>query len=450
MISKLLAFYNPAPFVAPVDPSEVPRLYPRYRIQMMVSIFLGYAAFYLVRNNFSNAKPELMKAMTLDEGQVGMIAASLMMAYGISKFVMGNLSDRSNPRYFMATGLILSGIINLFFGFLPSMGWMMVFWFANGWAQGMGWAPSARVLTHWYSDRERGTMFALWNPAHNVGGGLAGPMSILALNLFGSYCGMFYLPGVLAIVFGILLVVFLRDTPQSVGLPPIEEYKDDYPETGVEDRERELSAREIFFNFVFNNRYLWILALANLLIYIVRYGVINWAPTYLQAVKAYEPSNAKWLFFLCEFAGIPGMLISGWVSDRLFTGRRAPMSVTYTIGVTGALAVYWLTPKGHEWLDIASIFGIGFLIYGPVMLIGIAAVDLVPKKAAGTAAGFTGLFGYIGGMVAEAGIGRVAHSYGWNAAFIFIMASAVLAVGLLALTWNCHNREEEKHVAKAA
>lgn len=440
---NLLAIYRPAPFVPRLPEDEIAPLYSRYRIQMMLSIFVGYAAFYLVRNNFSNAKPALMRELHLDTGDVGMIAAGGMLAYGLSKFIMGAVSDRSNPRYFMATGLILSGIVNLFFGYLPGFGLMLAFWFLNGWFQGMGWTPCARVLTHWFSDRERGTQFAIWNPAHNVGGGLAGPLSIFAVFLFASYQSIFWLPGVIAIVVGILLMVYMRDTPQSVGLPAIEEYKDDFPHSDVDDREREMTTREILLGHVLNNKTLWILACANLLVYIVRYGVVNWAPTYLPAEKGYDEQTAKMLFSLCEWAGIPGMLISGWVSDRLFTGRRAPISVFYTIGVTAALVVYWLTPPGHKWIDATAIFAIGFLVYGPVMLIGVAAVDLVPKKAAGTAAGLTGLFGYIGGMLAEVGIGKIVKHYSWDAAFIAIIASAVVAVGLLALTWNVHNRAED-------
>ncbi|HEY3999993.1 MAG TPA: MFS transporter [Candidatus Xenobia bacterium] len=437
--------YRPAPFVPRLGADQVADQYPLYRVRIMVSIFVGYASFYLVRSNFSNAKPYLMKAFHLSTEQVGWIAAAGMMAYGLSKFIMGTISDRSNPRYFMATGLILSGLVNLFFGYLPGFQWMVAFWFLNNWFQGMGWTPCARLLTHWFSDRERGTMFAVWNPAHNVGGGLAGPLSTLALSLFASYLAIFYFPGVIALVVGVLLIVVLRDTPQSVGLPPIEEYKDDYPATGVEDRERELSTREILLGFVLNNRYLWILALANTLVYVVRYGVVNWAATYLPAVKGYTDADARWMFFFCEWSGIPGMLLSGWVSDKVFHGRRAPMSVLYMIGVVMAVAVYWQTPAGHRVVDLISICAIGFLIYGPVMLIGIAAVDLVPKKAAGTAAGFTGVFGYLGGVLAEAGIGKIVMLYGWTGAFVFIIGCAVVSVGLLALTWNLHDRGTDPH-----
>ena len=399
----------------------------------------------------------MIDSLGLSYGEVGLIAAGLSIAYGISKFVMGNLSDRSNPRYFMATGLILSGIINVFYGYLPlfrnSFGdvtilgynpiiWIMAFfWFANGWCQGMGWPSGARTMTHWFSDRERGTKFAIWNIAHNVGGGLIGPLCSAALSFLVTYTCIFYVPGIISITIGILIIMFLRDTPQSVGLPSIEEFKNDYPDTGVDDTERELGAMEIILKFVLNNKFLWILAFANVFVYVVRYGILDWAPVYLMEVKNYSGDMARWQFFIYEYAGIPGILLSGWISDRFFHGRRAPISVIYMVIVTGAIALYWLNPAGRVLVDMISLFFIGFLIYGPVMLIGVAAVDLVPKKAAGTAAGFTGLFGYVGGAtLAEVGIGRLVDAYGWNVGFSTLIASAVIATFLLALTWNVHDR----------
>ncbi len=444
MLDKIAAIYRPARFRDRLPGSEIPHRYTFFRWQVLASIFFGYASFYLVRKNFSLAKPYLINELGFTTGDVGLIAAGLSVAYGISKFLMGNVSDRSNPRYFMATGLILSGVVNLFFGLLPSVWLMFIFWFINGWFQGMGWPPCGRTITHWFSDRERGTVFAAWNVAHNVGGGIIGPVCSLALFFFVTWKSIFFAPAVIAIGMGIMVLIFLRDTPQSVGLPPIEEHKNDFPRTGVDDREREMSSKEILFKYVLNNKYLWIIALANVFVYVVRYGVLDWAPTYLTSVKGASGNLSRWQFFVYEYAGIPGTLIAGWMSDRLFHGRRAPMSIFYMIIVTVAVAAYWLNPPGNAWLDSAALFAIGFFIYGPVMLIGVAAVDLVPKKAAGTAAGFTGLFGYMGGAtIAELGIGKVVQYYNWDGGFRILLGSCVISTLLLLTTWNVHNREAE-------
>ena len=437
----LADLYRPAPFVDRLPAEEVPRRYTALRWQVMLAVFWGYASYYIVRSNFSLAKPYLIRELGFTTGDVGLIATALSLAYGVSKFVMGNVSDRSNPRVFMSTGLILSGLVNLVFGRVHSVAVMAMLWFLNGWFQGMGWAPCARTLTHWFSDRERGTKFAVWNVAHNVGGGLCGPICNAALWLMGGWLCIFYVPGAVSIAAGVLVLIFLRDTPQSVGLPPIEEYKDDFPDTGVDDREREMSAREILFGHVLNNKALWILALANVFVYVVRYGVLNWAPTYLTAVKGASHALSRWQFFLYEYAGIPGTLLAGWLTDRFFRGRRGPVAVIFMLAVGLGVLVYWLNPPGRPWVDSAMLIAIGFLIYGPVMLVGVAAVDLVPKKAAGTAAGFTGVFGYVGGAtIAELGIGKTVQYFGWDAGFWLVLSSCALAAALLALTWHAHER----------
>ncbi|MDD4004459.1 MAG: phosphoglycerate transporter protein PgtP [Elusimicrobiaceae bacterium] len=445
MLQKLLALYRPAPFRPRIPAEEVPARYKAMRLQVMSTIFAGYAGFYIVRQNFSFAKPYLISEWGLSKGDVGLIATALTVAYGISKFLMGNVSDRSNPRYFMATGLILSGLVNLAFGFMPSMFAMVCLWFVNGWAQGMGWAPCARTLTHWFSDRERGTKFAVWNLAHNVGGGITGQIATLAVLMFVSWKSVFYVPGMIAVVLGAGIIAFLRDTPQSEGLPPVEEFSNDRPDTGVDDPEKELGAKEIFTRFVLCNKWLWVLAFANVFVYVVRYGVVNWAPTYLTAVKCATHAMTGWQVMVFETAGIPGTLLAGWASDRYFSGRRGPVSVVYMLIVTLAVIGYWVNPAGRPWIDCGLLFVIGFLIYGPVMLIGVAAVDLVPKKAAGTAAGFTGLFGYLGGAtVAELGIGRAVDAFGWTGGFVILLGSCALSIVFMGLMWNKHHRTHEE------
>lgn len=441
----MIGIFKPAPFTERLPDDRIDPEYKKQRLQVLLTIFVGYAGYYLVRANINVAKPYLMSELHMSKGDVGLLAASLTVAYGISKFVMGNVSDRSNPRYFLATGLIASAIVNLVFGFVPSLYFMVALWFLNGWFQGMGWPPCGRTMVHWFSDRERGTKMAIWNLAHNVGGMLAPLIAGYALLFTHSWTSAFWAPAVLALGLGVIVWLFLRDTPQSVGLPPIEEYKDDYPASSVEDREKELSASEILFKYVLNNKFLWIFSAANVLVYIVRYGVVNWAPTYLTEVKGYTITDSALQSSLYELAGIPGMLFSGWASDKLFHGRRSPVMIIFMTMVTGAVLLYWLNPKGNYLVDSLALTAIGFLIYGPVMLIGVAAVDLVPKKAAGTAAGLTGLFGYIGATAAELGIGIVVQHWGWNMGFTVIIAAALLSVTLLSLTWNVHDRR--KHAA---
>ncbi|WP_083755225.1 glycerol-3-phosphate transporter [Desulforamulus reducens] len=436
---SLLGIFKPAPHIDRLPNEKIDNEYKRLRMQVFISIFIGYAGYYLVRKNFSLAIPHMIQE-GFTKSELGWVMSALALAYGISKFVMGAFSDRSNPRFFLAAGLMLSSIIMSLYA-LPavtsSLTLMYVLMFINGWVQGMGWPPCGRTMTHWYSIGERGTRVAIWNTAHNVGGGLIGPLATLGLVLFGTYKSIFFFPAMIAFVVAIFVLFTLKDTPQSCGLPPIEEYKNDYPDDKVEDREKELSVKEILFKYVLNNKYLWYIAIANLFVYFVRYGVVDWAPTYLTEVKGFSTKGSHWSYFLYEYAGIPGTILCGWISDKVFKGRRAPAGVIFMAGVAVAVLVYWFNPVGNPMIDNLALIAIGFLIYGPVMLIGLHALDLAPKKAAGTAAGFTGLFGYVGGAtLANAAMGMVVDSFGWNGGFMMLVGSCFLAIFFMALTWN--------------
>jgi OPA family glycerol-3-phosphate transporter-like MFS transporter len=171
--------------------------------------------------------------------------------------------------------------------------------------------------------------------------------------------------------------------------------------------------------------------------------VLDWAPTYLSEVKGFSFDDSSWAYAMYEWAGIPGTLICGWLSDVVFKGRRAPATIIYMLLTMICVIVYWLNPPGNPGVDIAMLIAIGFLIYGPVMLIGVHALDLAPKKAAGTAAGFTGLFGYVGGAVtANIVIGAVVDKYGWDAGFGIIIAACVAAVIVIATTWNAEKQHK--------
>ena len=421
-------------------------------MQVFIGIFIGYAGYYLLRKNFSLAIPGLTEE-GFTKGELGLALSAVSIAYGISKFIMGIVSDRSNARIFLPLGLILAAIINLLLGFIPfftsSITTMFIMLFLIGWFQGMGWPPAGRTLVHWFSLNERGGKTAIWNVAHNVGGGIMAPIAVAGISLTSTYIigikafnGVFIFPALIAIIVAILAYILMRDTPQSEGLPPIEEYRNDYPNASHETIEEELSAKDILFKYVLNNKWVWMIAVANIFVYFTRYGVLDWAPAYLSEEKGMNLSETSWSYFLYEWAGIPGTLLCGWISDKFFKGRRGPAGVVFMLGVAAAVLVYWLNPPGNPWIDNVALIAIGFLIYGPVMLIGLQALDLVPKKAAGTAAGLTGLFGYLGGAVmANALLGFVVDAYSWDVGFTLIFISCILAAIVFAFTWNVRGQE---------
>ena len=209
----------------PVAAEKIDKEYKRLRLQVFIGIFIGYAGYYLVRKNFTLAMPHLVE-IGFDKGDLGIALSANAIAYGLSKFLMGGVSDRSNARVFLPLGLVLSALVTMFLGTsagISSIIMMFITQFLIGWFQGMGWPPCGRVMTHWFSQNERGTKMSIWNCAHNVGGALVGPMAVYGAIWFGSWfygshtefyflIGTYLFPAVVAIFIAILAYVLIRDT----------------------------------------------------------------------------------------------------------------------------------------------------------------------------------------------------------------------------------------------
>jgi OPA family glycerol-3-phosphate transporter-like MFS transporter len=423
-----------------VDGASVDREYRRQRRSVFAGIFSGYAAYYLVRNNLALAIPDILAEYPQhSKAELGLALTGLSIAYGTSKFLMGSVSDRSNPKYFLPLGLLLSSAVMAVSGLVKpiyaSLGLVIALQTLNGWVQGMGWPPCGKTMVHWFGTKERGLVVSVWNVAHNVGGGLVATFAFWGVVLFGDWGAKFYFNALIAAAIAIVVFVLMRDTPQSCGLPAVEVYKDDYPPGYSVDSERAFTYRQIFVEHVLSNRYLWAIAVANAFVYFVRYGVENWIPTYLQTAKGFSFRESSVGWSLYEFAAIPGTIACGWMSDRVFKGRRAPATILFMGLTLVAVIVYGLNGQGPLWIDYAALIAIGFLIYGPIMIIGLHALDLVPKKAAGTAAGFTGFFGYVfGSAIAGTGVGWIADHWGWGGVFTTMVACCLLTIAFSAMT----------------
>lgn len=448
-------FLTPPAFKAEQTGPEADAKYRKLRWQVFLGIFIGYAGFYIVRKNFSMAIPSLAP-FGFDKGELGIVLSMNAIAYGFSKFLMASISDRSNARVFLPLGLVCAALSMLFM--IVPVQWlgaehkslaiilMAALNFLVGWFNGMGWPPCGRVMTHWFSIKERGTWMSFWNCAHNVGGALVGPMAVYGAMWFGSWfygahedhyflIGTYAFPAATAFLIAIVAYLLIRDTPQSCGLPSIEKWSGNASNTYNEKAEEVLSTKQIF-KIVLSNKLLWYIAFANAFVYMVRYGCLDWAPTILTE-KGIDLKEAGWAYFAYEIAAIPGTIICGWISDKVFHGRRALPTIIFMGLLIIAIAIYWQF-LDNLYVVIGCLIAIGFLIYGPVMLIGVQALDLAPKNAAGTAAGLTGFMGYVLGtaVLANIVIGYVAEHAGWDWTFILLMVACVLSIVFMALTYK--------------
>ena len=175
-----------------------------------------------------------------EKGELGVVLSMNAIAYGFSKFIMASISDRSNARAFLPLGLTMAAISMLFM--IVPIQWigaehkslaivlMAALNFLVGWFNGMGWPPCGRVMTHWFSIKERGTWMSFWNCAHNVGGALVGPMAVYGALWFGSWfygadekryflIGTYAFPAAVAVLIAIVAYLMIHLSKNGVALP---------------------------------------------------------------------------------------------------------------------------------------------------------------------------------------------------------------------------------------
>ena len=438
---------------------EQHKRFKHWQMRTILATMIGYALFYFVRKNFSLAMPGLEADLGISKVSLGIFLTLNGVIYGLSRFVNGVLADRMNARWYMAIGLALCALANFAFGFGEDIScwitgehtgdrftntmilFMGIMWVVNGLLQGTGFPPCARLLTHWIPPHELATKMSVWNTSHSIGAGL---VVILCGYIMGT-CGSgpdhvgawkwcFWIPSGIAFAGAVGLVFFLRDTPSSVGLPELE---------GTESREAEAAERKgteykaFLMKHVFRNPLIWILGFANFFVYIVRFSVLDWGPSLLSQSKGVSMEHAGWLVAMFEIAGILGMLFAGWATDRWLKGCAHRTCVFCMAGAALFVFLFWQLPADAPiWLLFATLCAAGFCIYGPQALIGIAAANQATKKAAATANGLTGLFGYASTLVSGVGLGYVAQHYGWNWAYVGILAMALVGMVVFLLMWG--------------
>ncbi|MBM3195673.1 MAG: MFS transporter [Chlamydiae bacterium] len=413
------------------------RLYQYWRLRIFSSIYLGYAFFYLTRKSFNFAMPAMIVDLGISKTELGFLGSVLYVTYGASKFLSGIMGDRSNPRYFMSIGLILTGIFNILFGLSSSIFFFALFWGLNGWFQGWGWPPIAKLLTHWYSQSERGRWWGVWNTSHNLGGALI-PIVVAATAQFFGWRMAMYIPGFLCIGMGFFLMNRLRDTPQSLGLPPIEDFRNDHvvsPQQEV-NQEKNSSAYELLMEYVIKNPYIWVLSITYFFIYMVRTAINDWGLLYFVEYKGVPQLVASSFIFAFEMGGFFGSLAAGWISDTLFKGLRIPANALFSLGAALACALMVFFPSELYVFYTIFMFLSGFFIFGPQMLIGVACAELSHKKASGSSTGFAGTFAYLGAATASLVSGRLTEIYGWEIFFPALALFSLVSFAFLTPFWN--------------
>jgi OPA family glycerol-3-phosphate transporter-like MFS transporter/OPA family sugar phosphate sensor protein UhpC-like MFS transporter len=434
-----LRIFEPAP-PAPVvltDAAEIRQSYRSWQRKVLFSSIIGYAVFYFVRKNLSVAMPIMEEDLGISKTGLGLFLTLHGVLYGVSKFANGFFADRCNARAFMVIGLAASAVMNVFFGLSSAVITLGVVWMINGWAQGMGFPPCARLLTHWFSPKQLARKMSIWNTSHSIGAGAIVVLCGKLVTINWRMC--FLVPAAIALVVAVFLWLTLPDTPPSVGLPEVEGTQ--MKPASIEDENHVA----FLLQNVFRNKYIWLVSVSNLFVYILRYTVFDWGTSFLKQARHVDITHASWMVAGFEIAGLVGALLAGWMTDRFFGGRAMRACVFYMILAGVSIFMFWKMAGESAFLNATLLCSMGFFIYGPQCLIGIAAANLATKRAAATAVGLTGFFGYLSTLFSGVGFGALVKHQGWDAGFAGLLGITAIGTVLFILAWPAKAHGYSEH-----
>ncbi len=443
MFKQLINFYKASP-AKPCSQEPLPQNKRRLRLfqwSTFLSATIGYGMYYVCRLSLNVVKKPIVDEGIFSETELGIIGSVLFFTYAVGKFTNGFLADRSNINRFLATGLLVSALVNLCLGFTSSFILFAILWGISGWFQSMGAASCVVGLSRWFTDKERGSYYGFWSASHNIGEALTFIIVASIVSLLGWRYG-FLGAGLVGLIGVLIIWRFFYDSPQSKGLAAVNHPTANAPKHTTDAADFNRAQRAVL-----RNPAVWVLALSSAFMYISRYAVNSWGVFYLEAQKGYSTLDASLIISISSVCGIIGTVFSGVISDRLFGGRRNVPALIFGLMNVLALCLFLLVPGVHFWMDVVAMVlfgvGIGVLI---CFLGGLMAVDIAPRNASGAALGIVGIASYIGaglqdvmsGVLIEGnktvvnGVDRYDFTYiNW-----FWIGAALLSVLLALLVWN--------------
>ena len=449
MFRSILNFYKvskarPCSFASP---EEQRKKMTYYKWSTFLSATLGYGMYYVCRLSLNVVKKPIVEEGVFSETELGIIGSVLFFTYAIGKFTNGFLADRSNINRFMSTGLLVTALVNLCLGFVNSFILFAVLWGISGWFQSMGAASCVVGLSRWFDDKERGSFYGFWSASHNIGEALTFIIVASVVSALGWRYG-FWGAGMVGIVGVLVIWQFFHDNPQSKGLPPVNQSKEKKVMTETEAADYNKAQKQVLLMPA-----IWILALSSAFMYISRYAVNSWGVFYLEAQKGYSTLDASFIISINSVCGIVGTVLSGFVSDKLFGGKRNAPALIFGLLNVLALCLFLLVPGTHLWIDTLAmvLFGlsIGVLL---CFLGGLMAVDIAPRNASGAALGVVGIASYVGAGVQDvmSGVLIEGHKsmvngvevYDFTAINWFWIGAAVLSVLCALMVWNAKAPKE--------
>ena len=449
---SLYSFYRISkPAQDTVPENEVRSTYTALRNKTFWGVTVAYSLYYVCRMSLSVVKQPLIDEGVLTAGQLGVIGSALLFVYAVGKFLNGFVADYCNIRRFMFTGLAISAAVNLLMGILGFINTgvalpvgtiffiFSVLWGINGWMQSMGSAPGVISLSRWFPQSKRGTFYSIFSASPYLGEFISFILTGLIVGAVGWQWG-FVVAAVAGAAGALLILLTVSDTPESKGLPSIQQLSGEQVKQVDKMPTRELQ------RMIFRHPGIWVIALSSAFIYITKYAVAGWGVLFLQKERAFTLEEASQIIAFSAMLGVLGTVLAGWLSDKVFNSDRIKPAILSGAVAFISLALILFAGGGYMMNIIyVSVFSLAMgVLY--CIVAGLMAVDIVPRKATGAALGIVGISSYVAAGLQDITSGYLIEYntvqvdgvdvYNFGPVSYFWLAAALVSFILPVLNWK--------------
>lgn len=399
------------------------------RRQVFLVAYLGYAACYLVRNNVAVVSDLLTRELGLSVTQVGGLLAGFTLSYGLGKLVMGVVVDQLSLRYAFAWGLGVSAALCCGMAFLREPWALGIALVLIGLVQGACAPAALAMIGAWYPPVLRGSRVAVWNTSQNAGA-LALPLMIsggLALAGPTDWRVGFWAPGLVALVCAAVVARAGGERPWQEGYPTLRAVYGAEASPAV-TVPAEVPYWTLVRVHVLGSPVLALLVILNSLLYLLRFGVLNWLPIYQIQENRLTQFEASLAITAFEWGAIPGSLAFALLARR-WPGRMASSAAVAIILLALVLVTYTVSDTADS--VVLTVVPLGALVYGPQVIVNVLTLNFVSPRAVGVAVGWVGLGGYlVGALLANTAIPRIAAWSTWDLSLATLVVVCLVCVAL--------------------
>jgi len=426
--------------------------YKMRRILNWLPLGLTYAFLYMARYNLTVSKNALGNLMSKED--FGIIFAAGTITYAFSFLINGPLTDKFGGKKSILAGAGGAAIMNLLMGFflygILSLGWdfnltllFSILYSVNMYFQSFGAVAIVKVNSSWFHVKERGIFGGIFGILISLGLYFAFDWSQIIVNFAEKinpqspqYWFVFWIPAFILILWFILDVFLIRDNPSQAGFS-------DFDTGDASSGDTSSFSLADIIKKIFTNRVIIIVGLIEFCTGVLRNGVMHWFPIYAkEQIAAATELAGSWSFWLNNWglllmiAGASGGMLAGWMSDKFFGSRRAPVAgILYSALFLATIGMIF-TLHDNPWGLGIFVFIISIAVIGTHgMLSGTATMDFGGRKSAGTAVGLIDGLVYLGTGVQSLSLGFIT-SWNWNFWPVFLIPFALLGIYFTKLIWN--------------